>query len=73
MSGSVTLKINPGASGRAGGGRRFLGHFGEMLLAMFLGMVVLGGVAELGYDVDIEHLAAFVDSRDGLTRPTSAV
>jgi hypothetical protein len=50
-----------------------VGHFGEMLLAMFLGMVVLGGVAELGYDVDIEHLAAFVDSRDGSTRPTSAV
>ena len=32
---------------RQTGRRRFLAHFGEMLLAMFLGMAVLGGVAEL--------------------------
>ncbi len=31
------------------GKRAFLRHFGEMLLAMFLGMVVLGGVAELAF------------------------
>ena len=29
--------------------RAFLRHFGEMLLAMFLGMVVLGGLAELAF------------------------
>ena len=29
--------------------RAFLRHFGEMLLAMFLGMVVLGGSAELAF------------------------
>lgn len=29
--------------------RAFLRHFGEMLLAMFFGMVVLGGLAQLGF------------------------
>ncbi len=31
--------------------RRFLAHFGEMLLAMFAGMVVLGGLAGLLFAV----------------------
>jgi hypothetical protein len=47
MHGSAYRKIDPGASSSAGGRRRFVGHFGEMLLAMLLGMAVLGGVAEL--------------------------
>jgi uncharacterized membrane protein YhaH (DUF805 family) len=41
-----TLSIHAGAS--SGGSRRaFARHFGEMVLAMLLGMVVLGGLAEL--------------------------
>ena len=43
---SATLSIHAGAS--SGGSRRaFARHFGEMVLAMLLGMVVLGGLAEL--------------------------
>ena len=34
-------------TGRSGSKRAFLAHFGEMLLAMFAGMVVLGGLAGL--------------------------
>jgi uncharacterized membrane protein YhaH (DUF805 family) len=36
-------------SGARGGKRRFLRHFGEMLLAMLLGMGALGGLAELTF------------------------
>jgi hypothetical protein len=43
---SATLSIRAGAS--SGGSKRaFARHFGEMVLAMLLGMVVLGGLAEL--------------------------
>jgi uncharacterized membrane protein YhaH (DUF805 family) len=43
---SATVSIHAGAS--SGGGRRaFARHFGEMVLAMLLGMVLLGGLAEL--------------------------
>jgi hypothetical protein len=43
---SATLNLNAGAT--SGGSKRaFARHFGEMVLAMFLGMLVLGGVAEL--------------------------
>lgn len=41
---SATYDIDAGPSRSR---RRFLAHFGEMLLAMFAGMVVLGGVAGL--------------------------
>jgi hypothetical protein len=34
---------------RSTGPGRFIRHFGEMLLAMSVGMIVLGGVAELGF------------------------
>ena len=44
MNGSAQLEIN---AGRAGSRRRFLGHFGEMLLVMLLGMGVLSGLAQL--------------------------
>jgi uncharacterized membrane protein YhaH (DUF805 family) len=43
---SATLSIDARAS--SGGSKRaFARHFGEMVLAMLLGMVVLGGLAEL--------------------------
>jgi hypothetical protein len=35
--------------GRSSGPGRFIRHFGEMLLAMSVGMIVLGGLAELGF------------------------
>jgi hypothetical protein len=44
---SATLNINPGASIGSGSKRAFARHFGEMVLAMLLGMLVLGGLAEL--------------------------
>lgn len=47
MNGSAQLEINAGASSRARSRRRFLGHFGEMLLVMLLGMGVLSGVTQL--------------------------
>jgi hypothetical protein len=43
---SATLSDNAAAP-QGGSKRAFARHFGEMVLAMFLGMVVLGGVAEL--------------------------
>src|SRR5215216_423963 len=43
--GAATVSIKPAAS-RGGSKRAFARHFGEMALAMFLGMVVLGGLAE---------------------------
>jgi hypothetical protein len=45
--GSATLSINAGVSSGSGSKRAFVRHFGEMLLAMFLGMVALGGLAQL--------------------------
>jgi hypothetical protein len=44
---SATLSINAGAQSGPGGKRAFARHFGEMVLAMLLGMVALGGLAEL--------------------------
>jgi hypothetical protein len=44
---STTVSINPGASIGSGNKRAFARHFGEMVLAMLLGMLVLGGLAEL--------------------------
>jgi hypothetical protein len=44
---SATLSINAGLSTGSGSKQAFIRHFGEMLLAMFLGMVVLGGLAQL--------------------------
>jgi hypothetical protein len=44
---SATLSINGGASSGSGSKRAFARHFGEMVLAMLLGMLVLGGLAEL--------------------------
>jgi uncharacterized membrane protein YhaH (DUF805 family) len=46
---TATLSINAGTSSGSGSKRAFARHFGEMILAMFLGMVVLGGLAELGF------------------------
>jgi hypothetical protein len=46
MSHSATLNVNAGTN-RAGSKRAFARHFGEMVLAMLLGMMVLGGAAEL--------------------------
>jgi hypothetical protein len=43
---SATLS-NDAAASQAGSKRAFARHFGEMVLAMVLGMVVLGGLAEL--------------------------
>jgi hypothetical protein len=43
--GSATLSLGAPLSGRSGSKRAFARHFGEMLLAMFLGMGVLGGLA----------------------------
>ena len=44
---SATLSLNAGGSVGAGSKRAFARHFGEMVLAMLLGMVVLGGLTEL--------------------------
>jgi hypothetical protein len=43
--GSATLSLDARLSSRSGSKRAFARHFGEMLLAMFLGMGVLGGLA----------------------------
>jgi hypothetical protein len=45
---TATLDIGALGTGR-GSKRAFARHFGEMLLAMFAGMVVLGGLAELAF------------------------
>lgn len=47
--GSATLSIDAGASAGRGSWRAFARHFGEMLIAMFLGMGVFGGLAALGF------------------------
>ena len=44
---SATLSINAGATSASGSKRAFARHFGEMLLAMLVGMIALGGLAEL--------------------------
>jgi hypothetical protein len=44
---STSLTIDAGVSTGSASKRAFARHFGEMLLAMFLGMMVLGGLAEL--------------------------
>ena len=46
---SATLSSNAGASIGSGSKRAFARHFGEMVLAMLLGMLVLGGLAELAF------------------------
>jgi hypothetical protein len=46
MNHEATLNVNAGAH-RAGSKRAFARHLGEMVLAMLLGMMVLGGAAEL--------------------------
>lgn len=48
MNDSVTTTQTE-ISARSGGKRLFLRHFGEMLLAMFVGMGALGGLAELAF------------------------
>ena len=45
---TATLDTGTLSIGR-GSKRAFARHFGEMLLAMFAGMVVLGGLAELAF------------------------
>jgi hypothetical protein len=45
--GSATVSIDARVPGGSGSKRAFVRHFGEMVLAMFLGMVVLGGLAQL--------------------------
>jgi hypothetical protein len=44
MNHTATVTVDAQSRGSR---RAFARHFGEMLLAMFLGMLVLGGVAEL--------------------------
>jgi hypothetical protein len=46
---SATLNLNAGPSIGSSSKRAFARHFGEMLLAMLMGMLVLGGVAELAF------------------------
>jgi hypothetical protein len=46
MNLEATLNLNAGTHG-GGSKRAFARHFGEMVLAMLLGMMVLGGAAEL--------------------------
>ena len=49
MDHGATPKVDAGVAGGSHGKRAFLRHFGEMLLAMFLGMAVLGGLAQLAF------------------------
>jgi hypothetical protein len=46
---SATLSTDDGASTGSASKRAFARHFGEMLMAMLLGMLVLGGFAELAF------------------------
>jgi len=46
---SGALSLDAGLPGRSAGKRAFARHFGEMLVAMFLGMGVFGGLAALGF------------------------
>jgi flagellar biosynthetic protein FliP len=47
MHQTSTINFTGAAAGVPGAKRRFLRHFGEMVLAMFAGMVALGGLAQL--------------------------
>ena len=47
--GSATLSLDARLPRRSGSKRAFARHFAEMLIAMFLGMGVLGGLAALGF------------------------
>ncbi len=49
MNASTKLKNDADASARRGSRRRFLRHFVEMLIAMFAGMIALGGLTELAF------------------------
>jgi hypothetical protein len=49
--GTAALPVGAAPSGHTGTKRAFARHFVEMLLAMFLGMLVLGGVAQLAFVV----------------------
>lgn len=44
---AATFSVNTADSPRSGSKRAFARHFGEMMLAMLLGMAVLGGLGEL--------------------------
>jgi hypothetical protein len=46
---SATLSLDTDLSNGSRSKRAFARHFGEMLIAMFLGMGVLGGLAALGF------------------------
>jgi hypothetical protein len=46
---STSLTMGAGVSTGSGSKRAIARHFGEMVLAMFLGMMVLGGLAELAF------------------------
>lgn len=46
---STALSLDAGLSGASAGRRAFARHVGEMLIAMFLGMGVFGGLAALGF------------------------
>jgi uncharacterized membrane protein YhaH (DUF805 family) len=48
---AATLTMDAGLSTGSRSKRAFARHFGEMVLAMFLGMVVLGGLAQLVFAV----------------------
>jgi hypothetical protein len=48
---STALSTDAGVSSGSGSKRAFARHFGEMVLAMLAGMVVLGGLAELAFAV----------------------
>ena len=47
--GTATLSINTGVARSSGSRRGFARHFLEMVVAMLLGMGVLGGLAELAF------------------------
>ena len=46
---AATLELNTGVRASGASKRAFGRHFAEMLLAMFIGMGVLGGLAELAF------------------------
>jgi hypothetical protein len=49
MNASTTSQTDAPTSDRQRGRRRFVRHFVEMLLAMFVGMGVLGGLTQLAF------------------------
>ena len=49
MNGGLTAARTVPVRTRRAGRRAFIRHFGEMLLAMFIGMALLGGVAQLAF------------------------